>query len=101
MAEAARAAVEHDEDLAGAVDAEHARHALVVDGARSHHLDLEVVVAGAERAELLHPALAGRCALTCFGIGAGQAAAALDVRQVLGPAVARATHQPAPSTMTS
>ena len=52
VSEAAAAAVEHHDHLLRHVETEAARERRVDDALRPQHLDLQVVVAGAERADL-------------------------------------------------
>src|SRR5205823_9429549 len=85
VAESARAAVDEDDDLAGAVQAEGVGDVPVVD--RLDLLDFEEVVARAERADLVGAALA-RPLADLPGIGARHRAALLDRLEVLRPAEA-------------
>ena len=62
MPESARAAVEHDEHLPGAVEPESWGHPGIVEAVRPEGLDLQVVVPRPQGAELLRPALDGACA---------------------------------------
>ena len=93
VAEAAAAAVEHDHDLVGDRDAEGPGGRRVEDVLRPGHLDLAVVVAGAEGADLVVAALDGLVAAG-VGIGPREAAPLLGQLQVLRQRVA-VLHAPA------
>ena len=91
MAESATPAVKHDDDLLGSIEAERAREARIVDAVGVQYLDLEVVVAGAERAELPIAALDGP--LT-HAVGICQLEAAAGLRVISGTARDRASGRP-------
>src|SRR4030095_12958938 len=85
MTKAARAAVKHHTDLAGLIDVEGTRRLAVVHALGMDHLDLQVVVARAERAQLVHAARAGSRAHV-RGIRAVEAASSLAAVQIRRPA---------------
>ena len=77
--------MEHHKHLARPVDAESASERRVEHSVRRHHLDLEVVIPGSQRAELLEAARDGPLA-DLLGGGTGETAAAVDPVEVLRPA---------------
>jgi hypothetical protein len=95
MPEAPRAAMEHHQHLARARDPERARHASVVDAVGRHHLHFQIMVAGAQRAELVQ-APRHRPGADGLRIGARKAPAALGEGEILGPAVAALDAPPGP-----
>src|SRR5687768_9561856 len=86
MPEPPRAGVDHHRDLTEP-DAERARSRLVMD--LVDHLDLEEVIAGAERAELTSPSLAGPLGHG-RGIRAGNASVGLEPLEVCSQALTTA-----------
>ena len=86
MAEAAAAAVEHDHHLVGDTDAEGPGEMRVEDVFRPGHLDLQVMVARAQGADLLVAPL-HRPVADLAAVGAGDAAALLGRQQILRQAV--------------
>ena len=86
MAEAPRSAMEHHTHLPRRADPERPGRHRIVDALGPYHLDLEVVVARAQRPELVHAAR-HRAGAHLRGIGPRQAAAPFHVVEVLGPAI--------------
>ena len=86
MAEAARAAVEHHEHLPGPVDAQGLPRTGIVEPAGGHDLDFEVMVARAERPELIRSSR-DRAVAHMGGVRARQAPAAFHSIQILRPSI--------------
>src|SRR5262249_53418615 len=86
MAEAATAAVEHDDDLVRDVDTHRLGRGRIEDAVWSYNLNLEVMVPRAERANLLAAALQGPCA-DLVSVRSRHRAALLRPFQVLGPPI--------------
>src|SRR5439155_22578606 len=91
VAEAAAPAVEHDDHLIRPRDPEPGREVGIGDTLGTRHLDLQIVVARAERAELISAALE-RARAHPRDVGTGEAAALLrPVEVLLGGEAAAAT----------
>src|SRR3989337_90817 len=87
VAEAAAATVEHDHDLIRNRNAETFRQLRVEHVFRSRHLDLQIVITGAERADLFVAAL-HRFGADLRGVGPTDATLLLRSLEILWPAIA-------------